>query len=186
MTTFFTSDTHFAHSNIIKYCKRPYQTAQEMDEDLIAKWNSKVGKGDTVYHLGDFGFAAEPYLDSVIQRLHGTKHLILGNHDKTIRKSRQIQSLFASVKDFAELDLYRQKIVICHYPLMAWNKSHHGSWQLHGHCHGSLPVDLTQKRIDVGVDCFGYTPVSFEEIKVLMDPRKYVPVDHHGRDYRED
>lgn len=157
-----------------------------MDEDLIAKWNAKVSKSDTVFHLGDFGFATEQYLEGVIKRLNGNKNLILGNHDKTIRKSRTLQGLFTSVRDFSEIDLNRQKIVICHYPLMAWNKSHYGSWQLHGHCHGSLPVDLTQKRIDVGVDCFNYTPVSFDEIKVIMDPRKYIPVDHHGKDYRDD
>lgn len=68
----------------------------------------------------------------------------------------------------------------------AWNRSHHGAWMLHGHCYGTFPVDMTQKRVDVGVDCFGYTPIALEELEPIMAQRKFVPIDHHGMEERDD
>jgi calcineurin-like phosphoesterase family protein len=78
---FFTSDTHFGHQNILKYCLRPYSSIEEMQEALITNWNSRVSNDDTVYHLGDFSFH-ERYVESIVPRLNGTKILLLGNHDK--------------------------------------------------------------------------------------------------------
>jgi len=83
MSIFFTSDTHFGHENIIKYCKRPFKDAAEMDKVLIRNWNRVVGPNDLVYHLGDFavgGGPAGPYLD----QLNGRIILIHGNHDERI------------------------------------------------------------------------------------------------------
>jgi calcineurin-like phosphoesterase family protein len=180
MTTFFTSDTHFGHQNIIKYCNRPYATAQEMDEDLIAKWNAKVKQNDLIFHLGDFGFSSEQRLLEVIRRLNGRKFLVFGNHDKTIRNSDKLQKHFETMSELTETYVNNQYIIMCHYSMVVWNKSHRGSWQLFGHSHGSLPVDLTKKSMDVGVDSNGYAPISFDEVKLIMDQRVFVPVDHHG------
>jgi calcineurin-like phosphoesterase family protein len=80
--TFFTSDTHFGHRNIIDMSARPYASTGEMDADPIASWNAIVGPGDTVWHLGDFAYGDRQYQQSVFDRLNGTKHLIRGNHDK--------------------------------------------------------------------------------------------------------
>lgn len=81
--TFFTSDTHFGHSNIIRYCNRPYNSVEEMDEDLIKRWNAIVKKDDIVYHLGDFSFyMTKEKVSSIVRRLNGTIYLIKGNHDK--------------------------------------------------------------------------------------------------------
>src|SRR5687767_6005129 len=82
MNTFFTSDTHWGHKNIIKFCSRPYASVEEMDEAMITNWNDRVRPGDTVYHLGDFTFyRREDQQRRIIDSLNGNIKLILGNHD---------------------------------------------------------------------------------------------------------
>ena len=70
---------------------------------------------------------------------------------------------------------HEQHIVLCHYPLAKWNKSHHGSWNLHGHCHGDMndfEKDQCALRLDVGTDCFNYTPISYEQVKAIMKQKE--------------
>ena len=80
--TWFISDTHFGHKNILEYEKesRPFETIEEMNESIIHRWNSVVGDKDLVFHLGDVCFGKR-YLDSVLPRLKGKKRLVMGNHD---------------------------------------------------------------------------------------------------------
>ena len=78
---FFTSDSHFNHENIIRFCKRPFKDTKEMDEALINNWNNVVGQDDTVFHLGDFAFGGSELWNGVLNQLNGHKILIVGNHD---------------------------------------------------------------------------------------------------------
>ena len=78
---YFIADTHFNHTNIIKYCNRPFNNTHEMNEYIIQKWNSVVKKDDTVYHLGDVGFGSLQEVKNLVERLNGTKILLRGNHD---------------------------------------------------------------------------------------------------------
>ena len=138
---YFTADLHFGHGKIIKYCKRPFKCADEMNEILINQWNHVVKPTDTVYVLGDFAMGdPRPYLE----RLYGDIYLIPGDHDK-VRKWPKDQVL-------SKIHFYRaQHVVLCHYPILAWPRSHYGSWHLHGHCHeGSLPF-CPGKIMNVGV-----------------------------------
>lgn len=80
MRRFFTSDLHFYHANVIRYCSRPYSSVEHMNEMMILNWNSVVSPEDIVYCLGDFSLAARP-VESFTQRLNGKKILVLGNHD---------------------------------------------------------------------------------------------------------
>lgn len=180
-SVYFTSDTHFGHANIIKYSKRPFKDAREMDEALIANWNMRVRPEDQIYHLGDFGFGREEYLDKILSRLNGVKYFIRGNHDKAMKG--KILDHFEWTKDYYELNVNGQKMILCHYPMVTWNKARHGSWMLHGHCHHSLDyMNEDTTRLDVGVDGFGYSPISIPQIKNIMDKKKYKVVDHHGKD----
>ena len=160
---FFTSDNHFGHARIIEYCNRPFKHVDEMNEAMIANWNNKIDPEDTVYHIGDFAMDKNP--SKFLYRLNGQKFLIKGNHDGKPRK----EDGWAGIWDYREIRVENQFIVLCHYALRVWNKSHYGSWNLFGHSHGSLPDDPTVLSIDVGVDCHDYTPISFEEIKEIMD-----------------
>jgi calcineurin-like phosphoesterase family protein len=189
MNTFFTSDTHFGHANIIKYCKRPFADTQEMDNTLIHNWNAIVRPKDTVYHLGDFavgGGPAAPYL----RRLNGTIYFCLGNHDKRLVKAYldielELQSYLnqeveSEIPNLREVTVDKQKIILCHYAMKVWNGSHNGAWHLYGHSHGTLPDDPNSLSCDVGVDCWNYFPVSMDQLRTKMKTKKYEPVDHHG------
>lgn len=154
--TWWTSDTHFGHDKILQFQRdtRLGDNVEEMNEILIQTWNSQVRKGDRVYHLGDFSFMSKTKTLELIPRLNGQIHLILGNHDGMIDKNRELRDLFASVQVYKTITFDDKYIVMMHYPIEEWNRSHRGSIHLHGHTHGgnSHPLRTVQNRLDVGVD----------------------------------
>ena len=168
----FTSDTHFGHDAIRKYCHRPFETVQEMDEIIIKNWNSKVRQTDIVYHLGDFAFGNSDIVKKYRSRLLGKIHLILGNHDYK-NKVYRLTSLFSSINDILEVRYNNLSINLCHYKMCVWNKSHFNSYQLYGHSHGMLTP--TGKQMDVGMDCNNFTPIPIEKILsyMLMQPDNF-------------
>lgn len=192
---FFTSDIHFGHKNILKYQpKRPWNTLEDMRERLIQNWNDVVGINDEVYIVGDFAFLPPTKQIEILQRLNGKKYLIRGNHDEV--ENDELAAEFVWIKDYHELSLHmggehKQKICMSHYAMRVWNKSHHGAWNIYGHSHGSLPP--IGKQIDVGIDAtilyhewYGtnagvipFSPVSLDQIKVMLDTVELVKVDHH-------
>lgn len=170
---FFTADPHFGHYNIIKYCKRPFTTAEEMDETLITNWNNKIPEDGTVFVVGDVFFSNVEYALSVMNRLNGTKHLITGNHDGVIFKSHDLKSKFSTISDITEVNVHDEEVfgrfsnfVICHYPMRTWNGSHHGAFNLYGHVHGTLPPEGLQ--LDVGMDTNNYTPYSYSDVLIKI------------------
>lgn len=186
--TFFTSDLHLQHSNIIKYCNRPFADSEEMDETIIRNWNNVVEPHDTIWVLGDITMTKKvERLRWLMSRFKGNKHLIKGNHDFHFTDSVWKQVGFQSISPMREIKVREedgtvQKIVLCHYAMRVWPDSHYGSWQLYGHSHGTLPDDPNLRSIDVGVDSHNFTPVSYEQVKAIMAKKKFVPIDHHGRD----
>lgn len=171
----FTADSHFGHSKIIEYCNRPFKDVNHMNEALIERWNSVVGHGDTVYHLGDFGFG--PTLRLLRQRLNGSIRLILGNHDKIKLEDAH---MFTSIDRLDCISINKQRIVLCHYAMRTWQFQGHGAWSLFGHSHGNLKDDPTLLSLDVGVDCWDYTPVKLHQIEARMALKTPKRVDHHG------
>lgn len=153
---YFTADTHFGHKNIIKYCNRPFENIDQMDKVLIENWNARVSEQDIVYFLGDFCFGKPA---NYFMELNGLIRFIKGSHDPKI----DADYLFP-LKTI--VDGEKKLIVLCHYAMRSWEKSHYGSWHLFGHHHGSLPS--YGLSFDVGVDCWDYYPVSLEEISARM------------------
>jgi calcineurin-like phosphoesterase family protein len=184
---YFTSDTHFWHRQIIAYCKRPFADVESMNEALITNWNERVGQYDEVWFLGDFCFCGTTAGKVIFSRLHGLKHLVQGNHDRTAEKldwySIQPYKVIRPHVPYQDDDGVMQKtphpIVLMHFPILSWDLMAHGSWHLHGHCHGSLP-DNSSLRMDVGVDPNSYRPVSLDEVQAYMALRTVVPTDYHG------
>lgn len=176
----FTSDTHFNHKTLIERGFRSmFQNVDDMNEEMIRRWNVVVDHKDTVYHLGDVSFGNRIFTESVLTHLNGNIVLIRGNHDSNLRSSTL--AMFNSVHDYYEIKdgQYGDHplIVLCHYPLQSWNKMHYGSWHPHGHSHGSMPV--LGKRLDVGVDCHAFAPISLPEVAAILNAREIQSLDHH-------
>jgi calcineurin-like phosphoesterase family protein len=153
----FTADTHFGHANIIKYCNRPFSSIEEMDSEIVNRWNACVKDIDDVYHLGDFCFG-DPR--KYFRQLNGTVRILPGSHDKELYK------LGNSVLEKMVTLKLEPNITLCHYAMRSWPLSHYATWHLFGHHHGKLePYGLS---FDVGADCWNYYPVSFEEISKKM------------------
>ena len=157
MAVFFTSDTHFGDHRVLNLYPRPFGSTAEMDAALIANWNGVVGEDDEVWHLGDFARSAA-LAKALLPRLHGRKHLIVGNNDP----GAETVEGWASVAPYAELTVDGRKLVLCHYPFRSWNGMHRRSLNLHGHSHGRLKP--LPRQYDVGVDVRGYRPVRLDEI----------------------
>ena len=201
MNSHFVADTHFGHANIILYAGRPfvdkntdldeygkwlskeiaYKRACEMDEVLIHNWNSVVRKGDTVYHLGDVGFGFCKDLNPYLDRLNGNIHWIPGNHEKA---AWLVRHRFVSYSPLMEVKIKFpdavRNVVLCHYAMRVWNKSHWGAYHLYGHSHGSLEDINTSLSFDVGVDCHNLYPISAERVHEIMLTKTFKPIDHHG------
>jgi calcineurin-like phosphoesterase family protein len=160
MSTWFTSDQHYGHTNILGYCGRPFDSVTQMNEALIERHNERVGKTDHVYFLGDVAFYAPT---EVMNRLNGRKFLILGNHDERWKSTYHRGGWFGWIKEVNLVTVEDQTIWLSHYSHQVWPHRHHGAWHLFGHSHGS--VAGVGKSLDVGVDCWDYAPVSFEQIR---------------------
>ena len=158
MAIFFTSDSHFGDHRTINIWKRPFASVAEMDAALLTAWNQAVGPEDEVWHLGDFARKAAD-VAGWLARLNGRKHLVRGNNDPPGTVAAEG---WASVEDYAELDVEGRRLVLCHYPFRSWNGQHEGALNLHGHSHGRLKP--MPRQVDVGVDVWAWRPVTEEEI----------------------
>jgi calcineurin-like phosphoesterase family protein len=174
MNIYLTADTHFDHFNIIEYTNRPFSCAKEMNEALIQRWNELVKDNDCVYHLGDFCISRDPKRwAQFLHRLNGKIHLVRGNHDynkpvNNIINEPGISKKLIWIKDYYKLligNKEKQSIILMHYALRVWDRSHHGSMHCHGHSHGELPEDSVARSMDVGVDTNNYYPYSYEEVR---------------------
>ncbi|QRY96357.1 metallophosphoesterase [Sphingomonas paucimobilis] len=158
MTIFFTADTHFGDHRTINIQKRPFASVGEMDAVLIERWNAMVGPDDIVWHLGDVARRAAD-VPALLDRLHGTKHLLRGNNDP----DATLTAIgWASVGDYAEIVVDGEALVLCHYPCRSWNGQHRGTLNLHGHSHGRLKP--MPRQFDVGVDVQEFAPVTLERL----------------------
>jgi calcineurin-like phosphoesterase family protein len=179
---FFTSDTHFFHTNIIKYCDRPFADVRIMNDTLVKEWNRVIPKDGVVFHLGDFSLMANNRdLDSLLQSLNGTIYLVIGNHEGDILSNQHMKRRFKGFYDIAEIFVKdeeitygEQHLVMCHYPFYpgSWNGGHRGSWNLYGHVHGGLSnkgvIKTNPAQLDVGVDCHQFAPISYQQVKEMI------------------
>ena len=165
---YFTADTHFGHENVIRFCDRPFSSANEMDEAMIANWNARVRGNDTVYVLGDMFFRSTN-AETILQRLKGKKRLIVGNHDGSWITKFDYARYFVSVDSFLETSDGQHSLTLCHYPLLSWKHARR-SYMIHGHIHNDKTADFwpliaaRDNVLNAGVDVNGFCPVTFDEL----------------------
>lgn len=187
----FSSDLHLNHFNIIKYTNRPFKSVEDMNETIIANHNAVVAPDDKWFHLGDFAMAGSGKASYFLSRLNGIKYMIAGNHDKRVLFKRDadfniqikdgVKNQVQWVKDYYEMWVDKQFVVLHHYAPRVWNASHKGGFYLYGHSHGSLPDDPNALSMDVGIDAIAmykavngvknpkdYRPISWDEVKEFM------------------
>lgn len=177
---FFTSDPHLGHKKIAEY--RGFPNVDLMNLSIIEGILDICKPNDDLYIIGDLSFANADITNELLSRLKGINlYLILGNHDneKLIKK---ISHHFVWIKDYYHMKIKdedkNQHLILFHYPMLTWDRAHYGSWQIHGHCHGSLFDEYESTKIDVGWDVWR-RPIAFEDIKRYMLNKEYKVVDHH-------
>ena len=163
MAHYYTADLHLCHENIIRICNRPYAGVDEMNAALIENIRSVVTQKDDLWIVGDLamcrGAEGRAEVERLFRRIPGRKHLITGNHDK-----QWVQDLgWTSVAPLREIKDEKRRVTLCHYPLMTWPGSRHGALQLFGHVHDNW--EGCRGSVNVGVDLWGYRPVTYEEIQ---------------------
>lgn len=185
----FTSDLHFGHRNVIRFCARPFTDEKDMTEKLISNWNKQVGENDIVFVLGDtFWFNDSRSIKKVLDRLNGkTIYMIPGNHDDFEHYHRVDTERIKLLSDVVVMWLQeynsnkKHEIWMSHYPMMTWPHRDHNTIQLFGHIHsknGGRPGDMDQdlplhwNQCDVGCDYWNYEPVSYDTLKDFFKSRK--------------
>ena len=169
---FLTSDSHYGHYHICKYCHRPFQSRSEMDQTLIKNWNAVVPEDGIVIHCGDFMLPHNEDIkeyNKYLNQLHGRVLLLRGNHD--IASLDWVSDKLIAVRDQAMIVVDGVKIFAQHYPCAAFNGDYHVYGHIHtladGTCYG-IDGDVTKvmrkNTYDVGVDQNGYTPVSYWQL----------------------
>jgi calcineurin-like phosphoesterase family protein len=168
--TWFTADFHFGHSNIIRYCNRPFGDVAEMNQAILDRLNSSVKANDVLYFLGDFCIGDNTRALAYRNEIRCKRIFALpGNHDKETRK---LTDAFSWLNNLAEISIRGQPIVLCHYAMRVWNRSNHGAWHLYGHSHGNLADITGSLSLDVGVDTHDFRPWHFDEIMAYMAERR--------------
>ncbi|MCX6666235.1 MAG: metallophosphoesterase [Euryarchaeota archaeon] len=151
MKVFVTSDHHFCHKNIIKYCRRPFDSVEEMDLEMIKKWNKKVSVNDLVFHLGDFALTNKTNLKRIRGKLNGTIIIIPGNHDR--KRILKQSGFIVSITDTIRI----KNIIFSHRPL---SDIPDGYVNVHGHIHEKTTYGT---RINICVDVTNYEPKPVEK-----------------------
>lgn len=180
MKTFVTSDLHFGHTNIMKFCPKTrghFTDVTQMNEQMVADWNAIVGQDDLTYILGDVAFCAAPKAAEYLNRLNGRKILVEGNHDRKALRDPSFRNAFIEVHKYLEVNYAGHKICMFHYPIAEWNQMHRGSLHFYGHLHGNVSGLEKFRARDAGYDARGVVVTQIETL--IADAVKGAIKEHH-------
>ena len=161
MKTYFISDLHLGHANVIRFDGRPWETVKEMDAGIIRRWNSKVRGEDHVYVIGDFAYRNRTPISDYVQQLNGYIHLIRGNHDV---RSVTYESCFREVMDYKDMTIVEEgvkcRMILSNYFIPFYNGARHMAFMLHGHTHRTATSVMEERMKEeiraAGIRCEAY------------------------------
>lgn len=143
--TFYISDAHISHENVIKFDNRPFNSIEEMNQTIMNNWNETVKNDDVVYCLGDMHWGKADEVYEYFKQLNGKKICINGNHTLKNMPSK-LKNLFADVKDYKEIKDNGRHVILSHYPIMCYKAAYNPNcWMLHGHTHVTREQELVEK-----------------------------------------
>ncbi len=175
---YYIADLHLGHKNIIRFDKRPFANADEMNKSITENWNSRIQPDDTVYILGDFIWHKENEWASYVKPLAGRKVLIRGNHDPK-QFSTEIARLFEEITDFKEIKDNSHHITLCHYPIPFFRAgSASNSFMLYGHVHQKREYEYLKelrKTIKANYSGYGTPNDNFINVGAMMPYINYTP-----------
>ncbi len=167
---YYTADTHFGDNRIIRLCNRPFRDMDDMISTIAENWNSVVDRKDDVYLVGDVAFGYRGDLRSLLDSLRGRKHLLVGNHDAGWMRNENNLGAFRTVDMISKIKDEGRSVVLCHYPLLAFDGSMKGAYHVFGHIHNNTREPLyeaisTQPNyFNAGVDVNGFRPVTLDQL----------------------
>ena len=181
MKTWITSDLHFGHTNIMKFCPvtraRFRNDVDYMNEAMVKEWNELIAPEDLVYILGDIAFLPAQKAAETVNRLNGTKILVEGNHDRKALNDPTFRRCFQEVHKYLDINYMGTKVVMFHYPIAEWDQMHRGSVHFHGHLHGGTSGMEKFRCRDMGMDATGMIAISMED--AIKDALKGEIKGHH-------
>jgi calcineurin-like phosphoesterase family protein len=181
MKKFITSDLHFGHSNIIKFCPRTrghFSDVNHMNSEMKRMWNEQVQPWDTVYIVGDVAFGRVEKAVEHVNALNGIKILVVGNHDEKMLNEPMFRACFAEVHTRLKIVHNGHQIVMDHHPILEWENMHRGALHFYGHLHDRSAVEIDPYRArNVGWDCTGNIVTPLEDM--IADALKGAIKAHH-------
>jgi len=172
---YFSSDWHLGHDNVVKFSGRPFDSIGAMNELIISNAINVLRPGDELYFLGDLAWRRynfEGFFDRWPKNV--AFHWILGNHDK---QWQPFKDKCASISELKKINIGENTVILCHYPMLTWHKSHYNSWMLFGHhhmnSHGTkdLETKATGKMLNVNVEFNNFMPYSENEVAKIMEKK---------------
>lgn len=190
MTTWFSSDIHFGHKNIIEFCNRPWETVDEMNEGIIENFNRFISPEDTLILVGDLCMGRKDDTIPLLGRINGTKIVVPGNHDPMhpAHEKRDWKRAEWTARYYNEggtracaidtyLPLGNTEVKVCHFPYYGdsgdeerfseYRPVDNGNWLIHGHVHDAWRVN--GRQINVGMDAWGMMPVHLDTIREIIN-----------------
>lgn len=174
MKKFYIADLHLYHTDIIRTCNRPFNSIDEMHQEIVLKWNNKVKKNDIVHILGDVGAPTNKVeikkIAKLLKYLNGKKILVIGNHDREAIKDIDFRRCFLEIKEYHRVYDSGKKVVMFHYPIEDWEGAKKGVYHLHGHIHKEH-ITERKNRYNVGADILNFEPMTLKEIVELNNEK---------------
>jgi calcineurin-like phosphoesterase family protein len=180
MTVWITSDLHFGHTNIMKFCPNTrghFKDVSHMNEEMIRMWNAMVQPGDLVYILGDVAFMSASDAAKIMHRLNGDKILIKGNHDRKTLRDESFRRCFKEIHSDWIGTINGTYVHMYHFPIMEWDQMHRGAVHFYGHLHQNDSGLEKYRARNAGFDCTGNIVTNIDHL--IADALKGEIKSHH-------